>query len=102
MPSDDEWRRMAREYGGVSEDSDDKGKVAYRALMNGGSNAILGGGRSSDGQYACLDAHGFYWTASEDGPAGAWFYNFGQGGLALHRQSGGEKPAAFSVRCVME
>jgi len=105
LPTDDEWRQMAKDYGGVSEDSDDKGKAAYKALMSGGRsgfNAVLGGGRSDDGQCARLEAHGFYWTASEDGPASGWFYNFGQGGLALHRQSGGEKPRAFSVRCVWE
>jgi len=44
-------------------------------------------GRSDDGQYARLEAHGFYWTASESDPASGWFYNFGRGGQALHRQS---------------
>ena len=53
-------------------------------------------------QYARLEAHGFYWTASEIDSANGWYYNFGQGGLALHRQNGGEKPRAFSVRCVRE
>ena len=105
LPTDAEWRQMAKHYGGVSEDSDDKGKAAYQALAAGGSSgfhALLGGGRSDDGQYARLEAHGFYWTASESDPAGAWFYNFGQGGQALHRQSGGGKQSAFSVRCVRE
>jgi uncharacterized protein (TIGR02145 family) len=103
LPTDDEWRQMAKHYGGVSEDSDDKGKAAYQALLSGGRsgfNALLGGGRSDDGQYARLEAHGFYWTASESDPASGWFYNFGRGGQALHRQSGGEKQGAFSVRCV--
>jgi uncharacterized protein (TIGR02145 family) len=105
LPTDDEWRQMAKHYGGVSEDSDDRGKAAYQALLAGGSsgfNALLGGGRSDDGQYARLEAHGFYWTASESDPASGWFYNFGRGGQALHRQSGGEKQRAFSVRCVRE
>ena len=105
LPTDDEWRQMAKHYGGVSEDSDDRGKAAYKALLAGGSsgfNALLGGGRSDDGQYARLEAHGFYWTASESDPASGWFYNFGRGGQALHRQSGGEKQRAFSVRCVRE
>ncbi len=105
LPTDDEWRQMAKNYGGVSEDSDDRGKAAYKALLAGGSsgfNALLGGGRSDDGQYARLEAHGFYWAASESDPASGWFYNFGRGGLALHRQSGGEKQRAFSVRCVRE
>ena len=48
LPTDDEWRQMAKHYGGVSEDSDDSGKAAYKALLTGGSsgfNALLGGGR---------------------------------------------------------
>jgi len=106
LPTNDEWRQMAKHYGGVSEDSDDSGKAAYKALLIGGSsgfNALLGGGRSSDdGQYARLEAHGFYWTASESDPVSAWFYNFGQGGLSLNRQRGGEKQMALSVRCVKE
>jgi len=105
LATDDEWRQMAKRYGGVSQDSDDKGQAAYTALLAGGSsgfNAVLGGGRAEDGQYARLEAHGFYWTASESDPAGGWYYNFGKGGKALHRQSGGEKQRAFSVRCIRE
>ena len=105
LPTDDEWRQMAKHYGGVSQDSDEGGKAAYKALLMGGNsgfNALLGGGRSDDGQYARLEAHGFYWTASGSDPAGGWFYNFGRGGQALHRQNGGGKQGAFSVRCVKE
>ena len=105
LPTDEEWRQMAKHYGGVSEDSDDKGKTAYKALLAGGSagfDALLGGGRSDDGEYARLEAHGFYWTATEIDAAHGWSYNFGRGGQALHRQSGGEKQRAFSVRCVRE
>jgi uncharacterized protein (TIGR02145 family) len=96
---------MARRYGGVFEDSDDSGKTAYKELLSGGDsgfNALLGGGRSEDGQYARLEAHGFYWTASENNAASAWFYNFGKGRPALYRQSEGEKQRAFSVRCVRD
>jgi uncharacterized protein (TIGR02145 family) len=105
LPTEDDWRQLARHYGGVSEDSTDSGKAAYSALLIGGSsgfNALLGGGRSDAGEYARLEAHGFYWTASESDPATAWFYNFGKGGRALHRQREGEKQRAFSVRCVRE
>src|ERR1700722_4198286 len=105
LPTNDEWRQMANHYGGIRGDSDDSGKAAYKALLIGGSsgfNAVLGGGRSDDGQYARWEAHGFYWTASESDSAGACFYNFGKGGLSLNLQSGGEKTRAFSVRCVRE
>ena len=103
LPTDEEWRQLANHYGGVSADAKDGGKASYRALSAGGGagfNAVLGGGRDDAGKYARLDAHGFYWTASDSDPAGAWFYNFASGGQALHRQSGGEKQRAFSVRCV--
>jgi uncharacterized protein (TIGR02145 family) len=68
-----------------------------------GFNAVLGGGRElNDGGYARVEAHGFYWTVSESSPGNAWFYNFGKGGLALHRQREGEKQRAFSVRCIRD
>jgi uncharacterized protein (TIGR02145 family) len=105
LPTNDEWRQMAKHYGGLREESDDKGKAAYLALLSegrAGFNALLGGGRSVDGQYARLEAHGFYWTASESDAAKAWFYNFGKGALSLNRHSDGEKQRAFSVRCVRD
>jgi uncharacterized protein (TIGR02145 family) len=104
LPTKDEWRQLAKHYGGVRDDSDDSGKAAYTALLIGGSsgfNALLGGGRV-DGQYARLEAHGFYWTASERDPVSASFYNFGKGSLSLNHQSGGNKQMAISVRCVKE
>jgi len=104
LPTDDEWRRMAKRYGGVSDDSTDKGKAAFTALVSGGPsgfNAVLGGNRS-DGRYARLEAHGFYWTASDNNPRSAPFYNFGQNGHALHRQPQGEKQMAISVRCIRD
>jgi len=105
LPTDDNWRQMAKHYGGIREDSDDTGKTAYYALLAGGSagfSAVLGGGRGIDGQYARLEAHGFYWTASEDSPASAFFYNFARGSQSFNRQNEGEKQQAFAVRCVRE
>jgi uncharacterized protein (TIGR02145 family) len=104
LPTNDEWRQMAKHYGGVRDDSDDGGKAAYQALFAGGSSgfdAVLGGGRVPNGQYARLEAHGFYWTASESDSASAWFYNFGRA-LILNRHSDGEKQRALSARCVRE
>jgi uncharacterized protein (TIGR02145 family) len=103
LPTDDEWRQLAKQYGGMHDDAADGGKAAYLALLIGGSsgfNALLGGGRSRDGDYARQKAHGFYWTASECDSAFALFYNFGHGTMSLYRQTNGEKEQAFSVRCV--
>jgi len=106
LPTDEEWRRLAKPYGGVHGESADDGKSAYESLLKGGYSgfdALLGGGRAPDrNEYDRLEAHGFYWTASESGPASAVFFNFGRGSQALYRQPEGEKPRAFSVRCVRE
>lgn len=105
LPTNDDWRQMAKQYGGLLEESDANGKATYKAFVVGGSagfDALLGGGRSLDGQYARLEAHGFYWTASESDGGTAWFYNFGKGLSALNRHSGAEKQRAFSVRCMRE
>jgi uncharacterized protein (TIGR02145 family) len=40
LPTDDEWRDLAKLYGGVSMDSEDKGKNAYKALLTGGSSGF--------------------------------------------------------------
>ena len=103
LPTDDEWRQMAKHYGGLGNDSPDKGKAAYTALQSGGAsgfNAVLAGNRSVDGQYERLDAHGFYWTASDNDLKSAPFYNFGKGSQGLYRQPQGQKKMAVSVRCV--
>lgn len=97
LPTDDEWRQLSERYGGS--------KAAYQALMLGGTSgfgALLGGGREESGQYARLEAHGFYWTATGDSEGGAVFYNFAKGQLALFRQDKGEQGRAFAVRCVEE
>ena len=104
LPTNEEWQKMAKWYGGVRGDSDDDGKGAYQALINGGNaafNAVYGGSRdSADGSYARVDAHGFYWTATESDVANAWLYNFGKNGKILNRHQDGQKHMAISVRCV--
>jgi uncharacterized protein (TIGR02145 family) len=108
LPTEEEWHGLAKQYGGLREESKDTGRAAYTQLLTGGSsgfNAVLGGNREEEGgQYARLDAHGFYWTASETegNPAKAWFYNFGRGGQSLNRHREGDKRMAISVRCVKD
>ena len=104
LPTNDEWQQLAKHYGGVLGDSDDGGKAAYAALVTGGDSGVgvvFGGRRDPNGEYARLDAHGFYWTASQSGRDAAWFYNFG-GQRFLNRHSGGDKQTALSVRRVRD
>jgi len=102
LPTNNEWQQLVRYYA-VAADTVEYRKSAYKALLYGGSaefNALLGGGRAPDSQYARLDAHGFYWTATQSDTSTAWFYNFGKGSQALYQQDAGEKTRAFSVRCM--
>jgi uncharacterized protein (TIGR02145 family) len=103
LPTDDEWRQLAKGYGGVRGDSEDGGQSAYTALLRegvSGFNAVLGGGRERGGSYSRIEEHGFYWSATQSDTDHAWFYNFGRGGGLLNRHSGGDKAMALAVRCI--
>jgi uncharacterized protein (TIGR02145 family) len=103
LPTNDEWQQLAKHYGGVRDDSTDDGKAAYKALLFGGRsglNAVLGGRRGRNGEYARIEAHGFYWTASASDASNAWFYNLGTGLQMLNRHRDGDKQMALSARCV--
>ncbi len=106
LPTNEEWRVLANHYGGIRQESADLGKAAYTALITGGSsgfNAVYGGGRTDkSGEYLRLEAHGFYWSATESGPDRAWFYNFGKGAQSFGRHEDGEKLRGLSVRCVKD
>jgi uncharacterized protein (TIGR02145 family) len=102
LPTDEEWQQLAAHYGGAHKDSMNTGKAAYKALLQGGFskfNVVLGGNHFS-GNYTRLEAHGFYWTATEKDTVTALFYNFGKGSQNLYRQEDGEKSRTFSVRCI--
>ena len=103
LPTDDEWHQLAKHYGGLVDDSPDKGKAAFTALLSGGTsgfNAVFAGTRSAAGQYERLEAHGVYWTSSATDQNSARFYNFGKGGQGVSRHVQGGKQMAVSVRCV--
>ena len=106
LPTNDEWRELAKHYGGLLEESAAASKATFTALMIGGTSgfdAVLGGGRTNiDGTYARIDAHGFYWTATETAPDRAWLYNFGKGMPAVNRHRDGQKAWALAVRCVRD
>jgi uncharacterized protein (TIGR02145 family) len=103
LPTSAEWRQLTILYGGTAEDFSVTRKTAYKNLLHTGTsefNAVLGGGRAPDNQYARLEAHGFYWTATEDSTDTAKYYNFAKGSQALFEQAHGEKAWSISVRCV--
>jgi uncharacterized protein (TIGR02145 family) len=102
LPSMEDWKELAQAYGGVFGDGPGNGKTAYQEMLVGGRSGLemlLGGGRDDRG-YARREAHGFYWSTSEESPTSVRILNFGKGSHTLYDQQGGEKSSAYSVRCV--
>ncbi len=107
LPTSLDWRRLAGLFGGVDEDSMDKGTAAYEALAkNGESNfdAQLGGIRLIPGIFRRVGEDGQYWSSSEDRTVSgdkALLINFeGETGhLLLYAYS---KELGASCRCVKE
>jgi uncharacterized protein (TIGR02145 family) len=106
LPTEDDWRRLAKQYGGINDDSTDRGNAAFVALLKCGRShfdAVLGGDRNAgDEQYARLEAHGLYWTSTEANSGQAVIINFGKGSQGLYRGAEGDKRMAISVRCVKD
>ena len=103
LPTNNEWQRLAELYGGIPADSVENRKRAFSALIVSGTSkldAVLSGGRDLDGGFRRLEAHGFYWTATENDSLKACYANFGKNSQSLYHQNGGEKTDGFAVRCI--
>ncbi len=104
LPTDDEWREMAKKYGGSDDDASDDGKAAYKALIENGSSgfdARLGGYRYTGGEYHLEGTYGFYWSSTQFSSDGAWLYYFDSGFGELDRIFN-LKGFARSVRCLQD
>jgi uncharacterized protein (TIGR02145 family) len=104
LPTDDEWREMAKQFGGADDDASDGGKAAYKALIEGGKSgfaAQLGGYRYSNGDFSSLGDGGRYWSATERDAGNAWLYYFRRFDGKLYR-SHGNKSVGRSCRCVQD
>jgi uncharacterized protein (TIGR02145 family) len=107
MPSIEEWRTLAKNYGGCDEDATDDGKSAYKALRQKGGNgfsARLGGFRNSiTKKFDGLGVFGTYWSSTEDDERFAhnfFFSNkYGEGALV---KSSFHKSDALSCRCIKD
>ena len=105
LPTDQEWREMARLFGGADDDAPDGGKAAYKALIeasNSGFHALLGGIRDSSGSFSYLGDGGYYWSATEGDADDAWFYYFSRGRGELNRRTYWNISNGLSCRCVQD
>jgi len=104
LPTDKEWREMAKQFGGADDDASDGGKAAYKALIEGGKSGLtaqLGGYRPSSGGFYTLGDWGDYWSATERGASDAWVYGFDRNYGELFRNNN-LKSVGLSCRCVQD
>ena len=104
LPTDKEWREMAKKYGGADDDASDRGKAAYQALIDGGSSgfaAQLGGWRLRGGGFDSAGTNGYYWSSSPSGSSIAWYYYFYRGNGQLYRYYS-TRDHGHSVRCLQD
>ena len=104
LPTDEEWREMAKKYGGADDDASDGGKAAYQALIEGGSSSFaaqLGGWRFRNGSFNYAGTNGNYWSSSPDGSSGALNYYFYRYFGQLYRNFN-YRDYGFSVRCLQD
>ncbi|TVL96909.1 MAG: hypothetical protein CV087_23100 [Candidatus Brocadia sp. WS118] len=102
LPTDAEWRALAKQYGGVFDDSSDRGVRAYEALTedgNSGFDALLGGDRDPSGYSFFKEEYGHYWSSTENDAWKAWYYSFHRQTRRLSRNEK-SKLAALSCRCI--
>jgi uncharacterized protein (TIGR02145 family) len=110
LPTDKEWRGLAKAFGGFYEFDTEvhvgDPKKGYRELFKGGSSgfsALLGGYRydRGDDDFGRLGVDGNYWSATEYGSDNAWSYHFLSSVSELFRISN-RRSHGFSCRCVQE
>ena len=108
LPTDEEWKALAMEFGGYYDWPSGKDigdpKKSYNALLEGGSTgffALLGGYRSTSGSFGYLGDGGYYWSASENGSDYAWIYGFNRFDGRLLRDDY-DKAAGLACRCVQD
>jgi len=97
LPTDEEWTSLLDNFGG-------EGSVAYQELIAKGDArfaVLLGGVRSSNGEFDDLEQDGFYWSATELDADIAWDYNFYSVDGKVYRNSL-NKSWGVSVRCLKD
>jgi uncharacterized protein (TIGR02145 family) len=108
LPSDEDWKKLAIEYGGYHDWKTRKDignpMEAYRALLEeGGSDfaALLGGWRDPSGSFGYLGDNGIFWSSSLRDSSNARGFGFYRKNSMLARGNG-DGDFGHSVRCFQD
>lgn len=100
LPSDEEWRELAKDE---SQGSKSSGKPLKSRSWGGtdaiGFNVLPGGFRFSDGSFNYMGSSANFWSSSQSDAKRAWHRDLSSGLDVLHRYAY-DKTYGFSVRCV--
>lgn len=114
LPEHGEWKELAMTHGGLNDSYGVRGNPdrAYLALIKDGSSgfdALLGGGRNSDGSFEGLEELSNYWSSEGTTPSSAYLFLFESfqtfpsqqktGSLSRHDDG---KSLGASCRCIQD
>ncbi len=78
------------------------GNTDYTTFRNKtGFTALPGGIRSNDGTFTAIGSFGYWWSATEDSAANAWYRYMNYFGSSVYRNNF-DKELGFSVRCLRD
>jgi len=100
LPSDKEWRKFVKQFGGCDDDASDGGRAAFLALEGKiiNFNIGFGGEKDPENQFQNLAN---YWTITPYANSNAYYYYFAGSSFQLKR-SKSYKSYSFSCRCVKD
>lgn len=100
LPTEREWKSLARQFGGADEDSSDGGAAAFKGLTAKGVSSFgaqLGGWRDEKGSYKHLGSSGYYWSSAENALGLIQLYYFTDGQMGSLNN---DPRLGYSCRCV--
>ena len=104
LPTEEDWKTLARYFGGSAEDGNKMKKPGLWKRDSGATNssgfsALPGGFRTPEGGFAGLGTDGGFWSATDWG--GGHFWHFYMQDVSPYvRSNPNSKEWAFSVRCI--
>jgi uncharacterized protein (TIGR02145 family) len=109
LPSDAEWTELTDYLGGTSDAGGklkETGTTHWSSPNTGATNetgftALPGGFRNYYGSFFSIGNLGYWWSATEDDPDGAWYRGMNYGNSSVNRDVS-TKELGFSVRCLRD
>lgn len=105
IPSDAEWTVLVNYLGGSSAAGaklKESGSIHWQqpdSSSNSSCFTALPGGNCNPSSFIYINYYGFWWSSSDAGSAGAWFFDINHNNSFTDRGTG-PKTDGYSIRCI--